>query len=131
MSEKSWNFLPGRWRNSPYSSSGASGLRLVWTSWRTSGRRVQMSLPRGRKSRPTRASRTLDLPLLWLPTTATWGRSMVDWLPTRAKMSWRRFTREITLEPRGEVADAAGAVVEEEETSSAMMDGSTDGRNPS
>jgi len=56
---------------------------------------------------------------------------MVDWLPTRAKMSWRRFTREITLEPRGEVADAAGAVVEEEETSSAMMDGSTDGRNPS
>jgi len=39
------------------------------------------------------------------------------------------LTREITLEPRGAVADTAGEVVEEE-TSSAMIDGSIDGKNP-
>ena len=40
-----------------------------------SGRRVTMLEPRGKKSRPTSASSTDDLPLLWLPTTAIWGRS--------------------------------------------------------
>ena len=39
---------------------------------------MQISGPRGRKSLPTRASRTLDLPLLWLPTTATCGRSSLN-----------------------------------------------------
>ena len=36
---------------------------------------MQISGPRGKKSLPTRASSTLDFPLLWLPTTATCGKS--------------------------------------------------------
>lgn len=48
------------------------------TNWRRSGRLVQISGPRGRKSLPTSASRTLDFPLLWLPTTATCGKSGVN-----------------------------------------------------
>ena len=101
ISEKSENRFPGKWRNSPYSSSVPSGFRLVCKSWRTSGRRVQISDPRGRKSRPTRASSTLDLPLLWLPTTATWGSSIADWLPSCAKMSCSLFTIGITECPSG------------------------------
>ena len=84
-------------KNSPYSSSD-----LVCTSWSTNGRRVQISEPLGKKSRPTRASSTLDLPLLWLPTTATWGSSMVDWLPNWEKMSWSLFTIGMTELPNGE-----------------------------
>ncbi len=42
---------------------------------RMSGRRVTMFEPRGKKSRPTSASSTEDLPLDWEPTTAIWGRS--------------------------------------------------------
>ena len=40
----------------------------------TSGRRVHIPAPRGKKSLPTMASSTLDLPLLWPPTTTIWGR---------------------------------------------------------
>lgn len=69
---------------------------------------MQISLPRGRKSRPTRDSRTLDLPLLWLPTTATWGSSMVDWLPSWAKMSWSLLTMGITEWPSGGAGDREG-----------------------
>ena len=39
----------------------------------TSGRRVHIPAPRGKKSLPTMASSTLDLPLLWPPTTTIWG----------------------------------------------------------
>ena len=74
-------------RNCPHSRrlfeepSAGSG---VWMSWRTSGLRVTMPCPRGRKSRPTilensqhnsganhlvtHVSMTLDLPADWLPT---------------------------------------------------------------
>ena len=95
MASKSVNTSPGRCRNSPH-SSGRPGCAGVCTSCSTSGRRVQISVPRGRKSRPTcagtaqnpkrpagahgsprrtSASSTLDLPLLWQPTTATCGSS--------------------------------------------------------
>ena len=47
------------WRNSPYSAAAGS---CRWTSWRIRGRRVTIPVPRGRKSRPTTASRTEDLP---------------------------------------------------------------------
>ena len=46
-------------RNSPYSAAAGS---CRWTSCRMSGRRVTIPVPRGRKSRPTTASRTEDLP---------------------------------------------------------------------
>ncbi len=52
IASKSVNTSPGRCRNSPY-SSGLPGAAGVYTSCSTSGRRVQMSVPRGRKSRPT------------------------------------------------------------------------------
>ena len=52
MASKSVNTSPGRCRNSPH-SSGRPGCAGVYTSCSTSGRRVQMSVPRGRKSRPT------------------------------------------------------------------------------
>mmetsp|Transcript_43927 Transcript_43927/g.139975 ORF Transcript_43927/g.139975 Transcript_43927/m.139975 type:complete len:251 (-) Transcript_43927:118-870(-) len=97
---KSVNFCPGRWRNSPHSTPEAVGGAC--TSCSTRGRRVQMSGPRGRKSRPTSASRTEDLPLDWLPTTATWGRSKA--MPSRpplavAKMSWSLLMTGIRVLP--------------------------------
>lgn len=76
ISPKSW-YLLSVCKNSPYScgtasptppgrvncgfvvdeEAGGGGGELrdggVWTSWRTSGRRVTMPWPRGRKSRPT------------------------------------------------------------------------------
>jgi hypothetical protein len=52
MASKSVKSSPGRWRNSPH-SRGRPALAGVYTSCSTSGRRVQMSVPRGRKSRPT------------------------------------------------------------------------------
>jgi hypothetical protein len=75
ISPKSW-YLLSVCKNSPYScgtasptppgrvncgfaedDAGGGGGELreggVWTSWRTSGRRVTMPWPRGRKSRPT------------------------------------------------------------------------------
>ena len=52
MASKSVNTSPGRCRNSPH-SSGRPGCAGVCTSCSTSGRRVQISVPRGRKSRPT------------------------------------------------------------------------------
>lgn len=115
ISLKSKNLFPGRWRNSPHSSppSGESGRLGLCTSCRTSGRRVQISDPRGKKSRPTSASRTLDLPLLWLPTTATWGRwrSTLDELSRWAIMSCSRFTIGIKLCPIAPGDDAACATV--------------------
>mmetsp|Transcript_21622 Transcript_21622/g.69619 ORF Transcript_21622/g.69619 Transcript_21622/m.69619 type:complete len:219 (-) Transcript_21622:130-786(-) len=63
---KSVNLTPGLCRNSAQSSP-ESGVLI---SWRTSGRRVTMPLPRGRKSRPTMFSNTELLPLDWPPTTA-------------------------------------------------------------
>lgn len=73
MAPKSVKRRPGICKNSPHSinSVRSSGLRDVCTSCKTRGRRVQISCPLGKKSRPTSASKTLDLPLLWLPTTAT------------------------------------------------------------
>ena len=88
-----------------------------------------MSEPRGRKSRPTSASRTLDLPLLWLPTTATCGKSIVELLPSCAKMSCSLFTIGITEDPTAAAAAAAavaaadGADGAEEKWSSAMVPG--------
>lgn len=52
MCSKSVKISPGRWRNSPH-STGRPGWAGVYTSCRTSGRRVQISVPRGRKSLPT------------------------------------------------------------------------------
>lgn len=92
----------------PHSSSVPPAFLLVWTSCSTSGRRVHMSLPRGKKSRPTSASKTLDFPLLWLPITATCGSSIVGSFPTRAKISCSLFTVGITEWPSG----AAAALVE-------------------
>lgn len=96
---KSWNFWPGICRNSPHSSAFdslsevvtsslgpfASDLGALLMSWRTSGRRVTIPVPRGRlhylvsmttaslrkqmgagvtdKSRPTMFSRTELFPL--------------------------------------------------------------------
>ncbi|KAM3759097.1 hypothetical protein ACB098_01G095500 [Castanea mollissima] len=59
-----------------------------------------MSQPRGRKSRPTKASSTLDLPLLWLPTTATCGSEISESsAPTGDRMSWSLFMIGITDAP--------------------------------
>lgn len=73
IAPKSVKRRPGICRNSPHSTNSvrSSGLREVCTSCSTRGRRVHISEPLGKKSRPTRASNTLDFPLLWLPTTAT------------------------------------------------------------
>lgn len=60
---------------------------------------MQISQPRGRKSRPTRASRTLDLPLLWLPTTATCGSDISLPTATGARMSCSLFIIGISDEP--------------------------------
>lgn len=92
--EKSVNLFPGRWRNSahslfesfsspfllPLGSLAAAprekeGRPLTLTSCSSSGLRVQIPAPRGKKSLPTRASSTEDLPADWAPTTATCGRS--------------------------------------------------------
>jgi hypothetical protein len=73
-----------------------------------------MSEPRGRKSRPTSASRTLDLPLLWLPTTATCGRSIVELLPSCAKMSCSLLTIGITDDPTAAAAAAAAVAAGDE-----------------
>ena len=75
----------------------------------TKGRLVTIPVPRGRKSRPTmfyqyqqsedywrpylnarQTSRTLLLPLLWLPSTHIWGKSIVacDVVPMEVKTSW-------------------------------------------
>ena len=98
--EKSWKRLPGKWRNSPNSVPSSSEFRGRFSSINTSGLRVQISQPRGRKSRPTSASSTLDLPLLWLPTTATCGSEIVEsWLPTGARMSWSLLMIGITDAP--------------------------------
>lgn len=61
VSPKLENFLPGAWANSPKSSAFGSS---TFTSCSTSGRRVTMPVPRGRKSRPTTASRTELFPEL-------------------------------------------------------------------
>jgi hypothetical protein len=90
ISAKSVNRL-SVWRNWAYSGNGgcgaSSGGKGVCINWRTSGLRVTIPCPRGRKSRPTILkremsvsirsqqpggatyfSRTLDLPADWLPT---------------------------------------------------------------
>ena len=46
------------------------------TNCRTSGQRVTIPLPRGRKSLPTMFSNTELFPLDWPPTTANWGKSI-------------------------------------------------------
>jgi hypothetical protein len=54
MASKSVYVLPGLCRKSPYSAALPLSLgAFCCTSCRMSGRRVQISLPRGRKSRPT------------------------------------------------------------------------------
>lgn len=124
MAAKSKNFFPGRWRNSPHSSPPSPLFpAVVWTSCRTSGRRVQMSDPLGRKSRPTSASSTLDFPLLWLPTTATWGRSMVEPLPSCAKMSCSLFTMGITACPTAAAAAGGPCATAGDAASSAIESG--------
>lgn len=101
ISEKSKNFFPGKCKNSPYSSSDPSGFCFVCKSCRTSGRRVQTSLPLSKKSRPTMASMMLDLPLPWQPTKATWGSSIMDRQLSHAKTLWSLFTIGITEWLRG------------------------------
>lgn len=122
MSLKLKNLFPGKCKNSPYSSSVPSAFRLICKSWSTSGRRVQMSEPLGKKSRPTRASSTLDLPLLWLPTTATWGSSIVDELPSWANMSCSLLTIGITVWPKGEAVEGEDWDGEEDGTCSSAID---------
>ncbi len=80
IAEKSENRRPGKCRNSPHSINSllSSAFCTVCTSCKTRGRRVQISWPLGKKSRPTSASSTLDLPLLWLPTTATWQKTKLS-----------------------------------------------------
>eukprot|EP00955_Chlamydomonas_euryale_P054596 355892-Chlamydomonas_euryale.AAC.4 len=56
---KLFHLLFGLCANSPYSSALGSSS---FTSCNTSGRRVTMPVPRGRKSRPTTASSTEDFP---------------------------------------------------------------------
>ena len=72
-SPKSYTFWPGRCMNSPYSCAFGSS---TCTRFSTSGRRVTMPVPRGRKSLPTTASRTEDLPELCevALSTRSWGR---------------------------------------------------------
>ena len=103
--EKSENFFPGRWRNSAHSAPASPSLLAlgslaaapreqrggpapVFTSCSSSGLRVQIPAPRGRKSLPTRASSTEDLPADWAPTTATWGRST-----RRSREAWEGWRR--------------------------------------
>jgi len=83
----SWNSVNlrlGIWWNSAHSgcvataaAECASMSSSVGTlmSWRMSGLRVTIPLPRGRKSRPTMFSRTEDLPEDWEPTTTLKGNS--------------------------------------------------------
>ena len=93
MAEKSKNFSPGRWKNSPHSRASpvlTSGSAMLY-SCSTSGRRVTMPVPLGRKSRPTMLSRTLLLPDDCDPTTTICGRSTgVD--PMAWNTSCSRFT---------------------------------------
>ena len=82
IEEKSMNFCPFAWRNSPYST-----CPLI--SWRIRGRLVTIPEPRGKKSLkvegidriiipfsklyfylPTKFSKTEDFPADWPPTTA-------------------------------------------------------------
>ena len=70
-------------------------------SWRTSGRRVHIPAPLGKKSRPTIASRTLLLPLDWPPTTTICGRHR----HTDGR-SWRRVAS--TLSPASAHASWVG-----------------------
>mmetsp|Transcript_4795 Transcript_4795/g.30409 ORF Transcript_4795/g.30409 Transcript_4795/m.30409 type:complete len:225 (-) Transcript_4795:253-927(-) len=65
---KSWNTSPLRWRNSARSFPPS-----VLMSWSTSGLRVTIPDPLGKKSRPTTLSRTLLFPLLCPPITTTCG----------------------------------------------------------
>lgn len=97
ISAKSVNLL-SVWRNWAYSGNGgcgaSSGGKGVCINWSTSGLRVTIPCPRGRKSRPTMLkkemsfvirrqqvgeatyfSRTLDLPADWLP---TWHSAISD-----------------------------------------------------
>ena len=70
---KSLNFLSPVCRNFPHPQLDWASSGLMCTNWSISGRRVTMPVPRGRKSRPTRFSRTELLPVLCVPTTAIWG----------------------------------------------------------
>ena len=70
-------------------------------NWRTSGRRVHIPAPLGKKSRPTIASRTLLLPLDCPPTTTIWGRHR----HTDGR-SWRRVAS--TLSPASAHASWVG-----------------------
>lgn len=84
-SSNSVNRRFGMWWNSAHSGcvatlaeecgAGASSSVGTLISWRMSGRRVTMPLPRGRKSRPTMFSRTDDFPEDCDPTT-TWNRGI-------------------------------------------------------
>lgn len=97
MAENLVNVRPGRCKNSPHSTYSHSFAGWgTGTSCIKRGRRVQIFDPRGRKSRPTRASRTLDFPLLWLLTVVTCGRSIVEPLPNYANMSYCLFITGIT-----------------------------------
>lgn len=66
----------------------------VLYSCRTSGRRVTIPVPRGRKSRPTTFSSTLLFPELCEPITTICGRSMGD-CPIALKTSWSLLTMGI------------------------------------
>ena len=81
-----------------FARSAACTASKAHTNWRRSGRLVQISGPRGRKSLPTSASRTLDFPLLWLPTTATCGKSGVN-----SSLTYSRCTIAQSLQRPGGV----------------------------
>jgi hypothetical protein len=74
-SPKSYHFRPGACENSPWSRPFGSS---VFTSCNTSGRRVTIPVPRGRKSRPTTASSTDDFPEL-----CAWGATIRARQPER------------------------------------------------
>lgn len=101
IAEKSVKRPPGMWRKSPHStiSARSSGLREVCTSGSTTGRRVHMSEPLAKKSRPTSASKTRDFPLLWLPTTATCKLQLPwdEWVWNTKKIYYERAAQLLTM----------------------------------
>ena len=78
----------------PSAAASAAAAAGCWTSWSTSGRRVTIPIPRGRKLRPTMFSRTELLPDDCAPMTTICGRSSGD-CPIAAKTSCSLFTTGI------------------------------------
>ena len=70
--------------NIEYIQAVDANVRVVNTDWFLIAINVYTHLP-------TKFSKTLLLPALWLPTTAIWGKSIEDGCPICAKASWILF----------------------------------------